>query len=428
MKVTVIGGGSSYTPELVLGFLNLKNSFPLETLYLMDTDVERLTVIGSLTERMLAARDADFKVVLSTDMREAISGSSYIITQIRVGGMAARREDEYLGLRHGLVGQETTGIGGMANALRTIPVMLEIANLVDELAPDALLVNFTNPAGVNTEALATHRPNVKMVGVCNVPITAKMLFLDLLECARKEKIDPDRVQLKTLGLNHLTWHYGLSLDGEDVWPEILDLYCSQDEPEWDPALIRNLGMIPSYYMMYFYQTKHKIAEQTKWPPSRAEEVMQIEADLMKLYQEEDRQDPPEDLMKRGGAYYSTMATRLLNAHYNDLGEVHVTNVLNGNAVPAWPSDWVIEAPCKVNRNGIAPLSAESLPADCAALVAQVKAFEKYCVQAAVYGDRDALYRALLAHPLGPDMEEIPAIIDDLLSTNRAYLPQFFKDA
>ncbi len=298
---------------------------------------------------MVAAAGAPFKVVLTTDQREAIRGASYVTTQLRVGGMQARREDEYLGKRHGLIGQETTGVGGMAKALRTIPVILSIARDMAELAPGAPLVNFTNPAGLVTEALARYLPEVPAVGVCNVPITTRMRMVEVLERRTGRKLDPAKAQLDTLGLNHLSWHRGFTYEGEDFWPEIFAGYLAElradPHPAFEPRLVEILGMMPNYYLSYYYTTDHKLAEQAQWPPSRAEQVMAIEADLLREYADPGRSEPPPDLMKRGGAYYSTLATQLLNAHYNDLGETHVVNAPQRGAVAGWPADWVLEMPC-----------------------------------------------------------------------------------
>ncbi len=220
MKVTVIGGGSTYTPELVNGFLARVEQFPLDELCLMDIDESRLAVVGGFARRMVAARGNPFRVVLSTDQRTAVSNATYVTTQLRVGQMAARREDEYLGLRHGLIGQETTGVGGMAKALRTIPVILRIARDMSEVAqPGGLLVNFTNPAGLVTQALSQYAPQTPSVGVCNVPITTKMTILEQLALGRN--IRPEQAELKTLGLNHLSWHRGFTIEGEDVWPQVI---------------------------------------------------------------------------------------------------------------------------------------------------------------------------------------------------------------
>jgi 6-phospho-beta-glucosidase len=431
LKVAVIGGGSTYTPELVNGFLARTDQFPLDELWLMDIDEERLEVVGGFAQRMVQAKGAPFKVILTTNQREAVQDASYVTTQLRVGHMEARRRDEYLGLRHGLIGQETTGIGGMAKALRTIPVILKIAQDIREVAkPGTMLVNFTNPAGLVTQALNRYAPDVPAVGVCNVPITTKMHILESLERATGKKIDPDRAELKTLGLNHLSWHRGFTIDGEDVWSQVLQGFIEElkreEYPEWDPRIIEVLRMIPNYYLQYFYHTDKKLKSQEKWPPSRAEEVIEIEKDLLRAYADPNLNEPPADLMKRGGAYYSTVATQLLNAHYNDLGETHVVNITNNGAVKEWPSEWVLEIPSIVRKSGITPIPTEPLPPSQFGLIAAVKAYEMLTVEAAVHGDRDAAYQALLVHPLGPKADKGQAVLDDMLETHKEHLPQFWN--
>lgn len=430
MKITVIGGGSTYTPELVNGFLARRDRLPLTELWLMDIDPERLHVVGGFARRMAAAKGNPFKIVLSTDQREAVSGASYVITQLRVGQMAARVADEYLGRRHGLIGQETTGIGGMAKALRTIPVILDIARDMRATAPGAWLLNFTNPAGLVTEAVSRHAPEVPAAGVCNVGITTRMKILENLEKRLGQPVAEERAVLKTLGLNHLTWHYGFSVDGEDLWPQLFPAFVEmtrqEAEPEWDVRTLEALGMMPNYYLQYFYYTGRKLAAQEKWPPSRGEEVIEIEKDLLRQYADPALTEPPPDLMKRGGAYYSTLATRLIDSHYNDLGYVEVVNVRNDGAVEEWPADWVLEMPCKIDRQGIHPLPAAPLPPACFGLIAQVKMYELLTVEAAVHGDRDAAYQALLAHPLGPGADRVQEALEDLLETHKAHLPQFWK--
>jgi 6-phospho-beta-glucosidase len=428
MKVAVIGGGSTYTPELVSGFLACRDTFPLDELWLMDIAPERLEIVGGFAQRMVAAKGSPFKVILTGSQIDAVRGSSYVITQLRVGMMPARRADEYLGRRHGLIGQETTGVGGMAKALRTIPVVLGIASDMRACAPGALLVNFTNPAGLVTEALSRYASDISSAGVCNVGITTKMHMLEGLARIMGRPVDPDKAQLNTLGLNHLTWHRGFTLEGEELWPMILEAYLAElraeSEPEWDPALIETLRMIPNYYLGYYYYTTHKLAEQEKWPPSRAEEVMEIEKDLLHEYADPGLTQPPADLMKRGGAYYSTLATQVLNAHYNNTGQVHVVNVPHHGAVAGLPPDWVLEMPCTVDSAGVHPIPAEPLPTVCAGLVSQVKSYELLTVEAAVHGDRKAAYEALLAHPLGPSADQVQAVLKDMLETNKPYLPQF----
>lgn len=430
MKVAVIGGGSTYTPELVNGFLQRVASFPLTELWLMDIDAERLRVVGGFAKRMVESAGAPFEVHLTTDRREALRDANYVTTQLRVGMMPARRNDEYLGRRHGLIGQETTGVGGMAKALRTIPVILGIANEMRELAPNAMLANFTNPAGLVTQALSQYAPDVLAVGVCNVPINTKMHMLERLEEKLGAQIDPSRGQLNTLGLNHLSWHRGFTVDGEDVWNTILaDTIAElkrEEEPEWEPRLIESLRVVPNYYLQYFYYTARKLAEQEHWPPSRAEQVQEIEKGLLQQYADPSVIKMPADLMKRGGAYYSTVATQLLNAHYNDLNEIHVVNVAHGGAVEGYPKGWVLEMSCNVNRAGVQPIPTDPLPDACFGLLAQVKSYELLTVQAAVHGDREAAYQALITNPLGPKPDKAQAVLDDLLETNKEYLPQFWK--
>lgn len=432
MKVAVMGGGSSYTPELINGFLERVDTFPMTELWLLDVLPERLEVVGGFAQRMVKAKGSPFAVHLTTDRRAAIKDAAYVTTQLRVGWMEARRQDEYLGRRYGLVGQETTGIGGMAKALRTIPVILGIAADMAELAPGALLVNFTNPAGLVTEALARYAPQTPSVGVCNVSITTKMRLLEQWEKLSGVQVAPERAQLNTLGLNHLTWHRGFTIDGEDVWPQIISAYVAElaadSHPAWRPELVESLRMIPNYYLSYFYSTSHKLAEQEHWPPSRAEEVMAVEKELLAQYAEPERSEPPPGLLKRGGAYYSTLATQLLNAHYNDLGETHIVNVPNAGVVPGVPADWVMELPCTVRRSGITPNPAEPLHPAVAGLVAAVKAYELLTVEAAVHGDRNAAYQALIANPLGPEAEQAQALLDEMLEINRPYLPQFWQQA
>ena len=430
MKIAVIGGGSTYTPELVMGFLNRVKELEVSELWLMDIDADRLKIVGGFAQRMVEAHGSPFKVILSTNQRESVKGASYVTTQLRVGQMPARREDEYLGRRHNLIGQETTGIGGMAKALRTIPVIMQLAEDMAELAPGALMANFTNPSGLVTQALSMFIPEVPVVGVCNVAIGVKMRILESLEKKLGQKIDPARGELNTLGLNHLSWHRGFKLDGEEIWPQVLKEFIAtqkeSDEPEFPVELIQSLKMIPNYYLHYYYDTQHKLEEQKKWPPSRAEEVMELEKQLLQDYADPNLTEPPAELMERGGAYYSTAATQLLNSHFNNLGEVHVANVPNRGAVAGWPEDWVLELPCKVDLSGVNPLPAEPLPDTCFGLIAQVKSYEMLTAKAAISGDRDLLYQAMLAHPLGPSVDQVKPVMEDLLVTHKTYLPLFWK--
>ncbi len=428
MKIAVIGGGSTYTPELVNGFLARIDRLPIKELWLMDIDDERLKIVGGFAQRMVNSKGSPFQVILSGDQRESIAGASYVITQLRVGKMAARKGDEYLGRRHNLIGQETTGVGGMAKALRTIPVILNIADDIRQTAPGALLANFTNPAGLVTEALSRYAPDILALGVCNVGITAKMSILEELYRITGSRIEATNALLNTLGLNHLTWHRGFTVDGEEMWsqyfPAYVDRLRKEEHPEWDLRTLESLGMIPNYYLQYFYYTDKKLKAQELWPPSRAEEVMEIEKDLLRDYADPSLTESPPDLMKRGGAYYSTLAAQLIDSHYNDLGQVHVVNIRHNGAVNDWPVDWVVEMPARIDSKGVHPLPAEPLPAACFGLVAQVKMYELLTVEAAVQGDHNAAYQALLTHPLGPKADKVQEVLDDLLVTDKDWLPQF----
>ena len=322
-----------------------------------------------------------------------------------------------------LAGPQGTGIN--------TAVIKQIAQDIKEVAkPGTMLVNFTNPAGLVTQALSKYAADVPAVGVCNVPITTKMGILNGLEESTGKKIDPEHAELKTLGLNHLSWHRGFTIDGEDVWPQVIEGFIAdlkkEEHPEWEPRTIEVLRMMPNYYLQYFYHTDKKLKSQEAWPPSRAEEVIEIEKDLLRDYANTALSEPPADLMKRGGAYYSTVATQLLNAHYNDLGETHVVNIRNDGAVKEWPADWVLEIPSIVKKSGITPIPTEPLPASCFGLIAVVKAYELLTVEAAVHGDREAAYQALLVHPLGPKADKVQAVLDDLLETHKEHLPQFWN--
>jgi 6-phospho-beta-glucosidase len=430
LKISVIGGGSTYTPELINGFIKNKDLLPIDELWLMDVLQNRLEIVGGFAQRMVAAAGNPFQVILTTDQSDAIRDSTYVITQFRVGQMQARINDEYLGQRYHIIGQETTGIGGMAKALRTIPVLMEIVENIRTLAPTALLLNFTNPAGLITEAVNRFAPDIRVVGLCNSAYNTKMALLKSLGQVSGIQINPDRAQIKTLGLNHLTWYRGFSMDENDMWSRVFESYLSEmrssTDPVWDPNTLEVLGMIPNSYLQYYYYTDRKLEDQNTWPPSRGEQVLEIENQLLQEYAEPERTAPPERLMQRGGAYYSTVATKVIKSHYNDLNEEQVVNVRNGGAVPDYALDWILELPARIGSTGISPVPTRPLPPSCYALVAAVKSFELLTIEAALNGSRKAAYEAMLAHPLGPPADQIQAVLEDLLETNREYLPQFFE--
>lgn len=422
MKIAVIGGGSTYTPELVNGLLERSASLGVGELWLVDINQQRLEVVGGFARRMAETRQSPFSVHLATDRQEALREAAFVLTQLRVGGMAARREDEYLGKRWNLVGQETTGIGGFAKALRTIPVLLDIARDMQRLCPQAWLINFTNPSGLVTEALQRYAPQIRSVGLCNNPINLQMKIAGWL------KAEPERVYLHYLGLNHLSWLTGVSVDGEDVWPQVFSRYLEEerqaDNPATPPYLAELLQAIPNDYLRYFYRTRSVLEAQERMTRSRAEEVMEIERDLLARYSDPELLAPPPELEKRGGAYYSTAATQLIESLHNDTGDIHVVNTRHNGAAAGWPADWVAELPCRVSAAGVQPLPAGPLPLLADGLLRAVKSYELLAAEAAASSDRGAALQALVAHPLGPDADQAQAVLDDLLQRNAEWLPQF----
>jgi 6-phospho-beta-glucosidase len=425
MKVTTIGGGSTYTPELVQGSIERHERLGLRELWLMDIDGARLDVVGGFAQRMVAAAGDPFAVRLTTDLGVALEGADFVTTQIRVGQMAARREDEYLGRRWNLVGQETTGIGGMAKALRTVPVILAIAERMRAVCPDAWLINFANPSGLVTEALQRYARDVRSVGLCNGPIGYQMAV------AKEMGLDsPFDVHLDYAGLNHLAWIRGACVGERDIWPQMFSRALQEARDDGEPILpvevMERLGVICNYYLRYYYRTQDVLRQQAEGGPSRAEQVIEIERKLLQQYADPTLRTMPAELMERGGAYYSTVATQLIEAIALDRGEVHIVNTRHAGAMPGFPPDWVMELPCRVDGNGPHPLPADPLPTFAEGLLRAVKAYELLTARAARSGDRDAALQALIVHPLGPDADHALEVLEDMLTVHRAYLPHFFE--
>jgi 6-phospho-beta-glucosidase len=431
MKVTTIGGGSTYTPELVQGFIERHERLALRELWLMDIDGARLDVVGGFARRMVAAAGDPFPVRLTTDLEAALAGADFVTTQIRVGQMAARQEDEQLGRRWNLVGQETTGIGGMAKALRTVPVILSIAERMRAVCPDAWLINFTNPSGLVTEALQRYAPNVRSVGLCNGPMGYQMAVARLAAVRDDMGLDsPFDVHLDYVGLNHLAWIRGARVGGRDIWPQMFSRALEEAREHGGAILpaevMERLGVICNSYLRYYYRTQGVLRQQAGGGPSRAERVIEIERELLQQYADPALKTMPVELMERGGAYYSTVATQLIEAIALDRGEVHIVNTRHAGAVPGLPPDWVMELPCRVDGSGLHPLPADPLPLFAEGLLRTVKAYELLTARAARSGDRDAALQALIVHPLGPDADCALEVLEDMLAVHRAYLPRFFE--
>jgi 6-phospho-beta-glucosidase len=418
MKVAVVGGGSTYSPELVQGLGRVGESLGLDEVVLQDTDEQRLEIVGGAAQRIARAHGYRGRLTLTSDLNSAVDGASAVLLQIRVGGQAARHTDETIPLRCGCVGQETTGAGGFAKALRTVPVVLDIADKVRSLAADdAWIIDFTNPVGIVTRALLDdgHRA----VGLCNVAIGFQRLFAGWLD------VTPESVRLGHAGLNHLTWIRSVDVDGKDVLPALLRKHGDEiaAHVELPRRIIDNLGAVPSYYLRYYYQHDLVVQELLE-SRSRAEEVMDVERELLELYRDPQLHDKPDLLMQRGGAYYSEAAINLLGSLFGGDPDVQVVDVRNNGTIPELSDEAVIEVPARVDITGAQPLPVTALPPHQAGLIAHTAAYEALAAGAAVTGDRELAFRALLTHPLIGQSGLAERLLDDLLTANRKYLPAF----
>jgi 6-phospho-beta-glucosidase len=406
VKVAVVGAGSTYTPELVDGFARRQDQLTVDEVALHDIDPERLEVVGGLAARILAKGGWPGRLGRTTDPDAALDGADVVVVQLRVGGQQARLVDETLPLEFGCIGQETTGPGGFAKALRTVPVVLDLAA---RAAPDAWIVDFTNPVGIVTRALldAGHRA----IGLCNVAIGFQRRLARLLG------VPPERVQLGHVGLNHLSWIRSVRVDDADRLPELLEQHGEglAAEVGLPLRLLRTLGAIPSYYLRYYYLRGRVLAEQRQSRP-RASEVAAIEAELLALYRDPALAEKPALL---------EAAAQLIAALAGDTGEVQVVDVRNGGAVAGLPPEAVIELPARVDRDGAHPLPQTPLAPELLGLVQQVAAYEQLAVAAARSGDRRVALAALLANPLVADYEVAVPLLEALLAANRPYLPRFF---
>jgi len=420
VKIAVIGGGSTYTPELIEGFARPRDVQSGVELVLHDIAADRLAVVGGLAGRILAAQGSSHRLVTTTSLDEAVDAADAVLVQLRVGGQQARLIDETLPGRFGLLGQETTGPGGFAKALRTVPVVLNIAEVVAERAQsDAWIVDFTNPVGIVTRALLDQ--DYRALGLCNVAIGFQRRLAAWFGVAA------DQVQLDHVGLNHLSWIRQVRVDGVDRMPDLLDTPAAEELAEAIrvPAdLLRTLGAIPSYYLHYFYCTDRAIAEQATGP-RRAEEVLQIERTLLAMYADPALDHKPALLEQRGGAYYSEAAAALVTSLLTGDGARHYVDVRNNGSVAGLPDDAVVELPATVDRAGAHPVPIAPLAPELLGLVQAVTAYEVLTIQAARTGDRRVAVRALLANPLVRQWDHATPLLDALLEANRPHLPQFF---
>ncbi|WP_328976489.1 6-phospho-beta-glucosidase [Streptomyces canus] len=418
MKLTVVGGGSTYTPELIDGFARLRDTLPVEELVLVDPAAERLELVGGLARRIFAKQGHPGRITTTDDLDRGVDGADAVLLQLRVGGQAAREQDETWPLECGCIGQETTGAGGLAKALRTVPVVLDIAERVRRTNPDAWIIDFTNPVGIVTRALL--QAGHKAVGLCNVAIGFQRKFARLLG------VTPTDIHLDHVGLNHLTWETAVRLggpEGEDALPELLTEHGDTiaGDLHLPRPLLDRLGVVPSYYLRYFY-AHDEVVRELGTKPSRAAEVAQMERQLLTMYGDPALDEKPELLAKRGGAYYSEAAVDLAAGLLGGGGSPYqVVNTLNRGTLPFLPDDAVIEVQAAVGPKGPTPLAVPAVDPLYAGLMANVTAYEDLALTAALRGGRDRVFKALLAHPLVGQYAYAEGLTDRLIAHNREHL-------
>ncbi|WP_297631040.1 6-phospho-beta-glucosidase [uncultured Clostridium sp.] len=433
LKIVTIGGGSSYTPELVEGIIKRYDELPVSEYWLVDIEEgkEKLEIVSKLARRMVEKAGVPMKIYTTLDRREALKDADFVTTQLRVGLLQARAKDERIPLSYGFLGQETNGAGGLFKALRTVPVILDIAKDISELCPDAWLINFTNPAGIVTEALLRYGSHKKVIGVCNVPIGMQFGLADMLG------VDRDRVTVDFAGLNHMVFGERVYLDGEDISEKVFDMLVNGkfnqtmaniEAIDWDPAFIRAFQLLPCPYHRYYYKRNVMLKQELKdfeENKTRAEVVIEVEKKLFELYKDVNLKDKPEELSKRGGAHYSDVACNVINGIYNDKKNIVAVNTKNNGKLKQFDNDSAVEISCYITKDGPVPVETVSeLPMAAQGLTNGIKSFERLAAEAAFTGDYNTALLAMITNPLVSDDEKGRKILNDLLVAHKKYLPQF----
>lgn len=432
LKLVIVGGGSSYTPEIIEGIIRRHDTFPVTDIVLVDIEdgKEKLDIIGNLSLRMIEKANVPIKLSWTLDRQTALIDADFVSTQIRVGGLEAREKDERIPLSHGLIGQETNGAGGVFKAFRTIPVLMELAEDVHTICPDAWIINFTNPAGIVTEALLKHSPHKKVIGVCNIPYNMRHSTAEILHEA------PENVQIEFIGMNHFIFGRKVTVNGVDRTAEVLDKLFTSNL-DYSPANIVNLGwsktfiealqMLPNPYHQYYFQTREVLEqdiEAYEKNGTRAEVVRRLEESLFDIYGNPELRDKPKELEERGGAFYSDVACSLMDSIYNNKEDIQTVNTRNDGAISDLPDDAVIETNCVITKNGPKPVATGSLPHMIKGITLQMKAFEELVIRASLTGNYNDAYTALMMNPLVADEKRSKDVLDELLEAHKSYLPQF----
>ena len=438
VKIVTIGGGSSYTPELVEGFIRRYDTLPIKELCLVDIPAgqEKLETVGALAQRMVKKAGLPMKVTLSYDRREALQGADFVTTQMRIGRLPARILDERIPIAHGMIGQETNGAGGMFKAFRTIPVILDIVKDIQEICPDAWLINFTNPAGMVTEAIYRYTDFKRAIGLCNVPVNMVSGFAKMLDADEKD------VTMEIQGVNHFIFATDVFIKGKSCFQELLNKYAHLKEEDtiqmknfvslpYSPAFILGLKAIPCpYHNYYFYTQEQLVAEKEQFQTGtvRGEVVSQTEEELFELYGHEELAEKPKQLEMRGGAKYSDAACNLIQSIYNNTGDIQYVDVRNNGAIADLPDDSAVEVACRITADGPKPIATGPLKLPISGYVQMMKTFERLVCQAAVTGDRQLAVTALNMNPLCPSDTLANIVVDELLEAHKDYLPQFNRQS
>lgn len=434
LKIATIGGGSSYTPELIEGFIKRYDELPVSEIWLVDVPEgkRKLEIVGSLAKRMVEKANVPISIHLTLNRREALDHADFVTTQFRVGLLDARAKDERIPLKYGVLGQETNGPGGLFKGLRTIPVILDICREMERYCPEAWLINFTNPAGMVTEAVLRYSSIRKVVGLCNVPIGMEMGAAKILN------VEHSRIRIDFAGLNHMVYGLDVYLDGTSVKQQVIDLITNPEQSVtmqnivalgWEPEFLKALNVFPCPYHQYYYKTRQMVEKEMKnaeTTGTRAEVVKKLEDELFELYQNEELAIKPPQLEKRGGAYYSDAAVRLIHSIYTDRRDIQPVNTMNNGAIASLPDDSAIEISSVITKDGPKPLAIGDLPVAVRGLVQQIKSFERVAAEAAVSGDYNTALLAMTINPLVASDTTGKKILDEMLEAHKEYLPQFFK--
>lgn len=424
ITVAVIGSGSTYCPELVDGFLKAKDSLKLKKISFMDIDERKRTIVGDLCVRMLKNAGCDCEVVFTDDLDTSLRGADFVITQIRVGKLPCRHLDESIPKKYDLIGQETTGIGGFFKAQRTIPVIKHICDRIEAICPDAWLINFTNPSGIITE-FVLNNTNVKNIGLCNVPI-------DMIDDVKE--ITGEDSKITYVGLNHLSWITSIKKDGKELLPGLIEsgfspkVMANIKDDGFSMDCLKTIQAIPSSYLQYYYCREAKLQHQRESDKTRAQVCMEIEEQLLEIYQNKEIVTKPALLDKRGGHKYSLAAVSLVDSIANDKRDVHVVNIKNNGTLPFMADDDVVEIAAVIGSDGATPVPiTEPINDHIIGLMRVVKTYEKYAVEAAITGSDEAALKGLLVHPLVGDWEKAQKCFAEMKEAHKEYLPQYFKN-